>query len=267
MPVLQLISPDGRSRAELSTFGARVLRWSNAGRERLFVPAALIDDERAAPHGGVPVLHPQFGFFGPGRKHGLVRDRTWQIERHGPDEAVLRLELAEAEAEAGSTYAVKLHVVLSDNALDIQFKVTNAGANPAEFTCGLHTYLRVDDIANTTLLGLAQTPYLDALDEMALKPEAGVNLRAPINVDRVYVQAPRCLEVNGGTSSLAIKQSGFADTVVWNPGEEVAAGFADLAGDEWRRFLCVEAAQIKPAVQLAAGASWQGSQRLEILAA
>ena len=129
----------------------------------------------------------------------------------------------------------------------------------------MHTYLRVDDIARAQLQGLAQAEFLDALDAMTAKPAENGNLRSPINVDRVYVEAPPNLQLDRGDTLLAITQSGFADTVVWNPGAEIAAGFFDLAGDEWRNFLCVEAAQIKPPVQLAAGASWRGSQRLTVL--
>lgn len=263
MPGVRLISPDGGSTAVVSTYGARVLSWNCAGRERLFVPAALANDEHAAPHGGIPVLHPQFGFFGPGRKHGLVRDRAWQVERHEAHQVVLRVALD--AAEAGAAYELGLHVVLSDDALAIELEAANNGTSVAEFTCGLHTYLRVDDIARAQLQGLAQAGFLDALDAMTAKPAENGNLRSPINVDRVYVQAPPNLQLDSGDASLAITQSGFADTVVWNPSAGIAAGFSDLAGDEWRNFLCVEAAQIKPPVQLAAGASWRGSQRLTVL--
>ena len=264
MGILPLVSPDGRSTAAVSTFGARVLRWNCRSRERIFVPALLEHDERAAPHGGVPVLHPQFGLFGPGRKHGVVRDREWEVEDRQPDTVELKLRLDAAEV-AAAAYEVRLRVALSDTGLAMELAVTNTGNDPAEFTCGLHTYLRVEDIAEATLQGLEATAYLDALDDLALKPAASVALSSPIDVNRVYVEAPSRLRLADQAASLAITQSGFGDTVVWNPGASNPQEFADLAGDEWRRFLCVEAAQIKPPVQLAAGASWRGSQHLEAL--
>ena len=46
MDILPLVSPDGRSTAAVSTFGARVLRWNCRSRERIFVPALLERDER-----------------------------------------------------------------------------------------------------------------------------------------------------------------------------------------------------------------------------
>lgn len=264
MSLLQLTSPDGRSIAAVSTFGARIVRWTCGGRERIFTPAALADDERTAPHGGVPVLHPQFGFFGGGRKHGLVRDREWKIKSHCADAATLSVQLG-ADVADGAPYDVELHVVLSNTTLSMELVITNAGHETVEFTCGLHTYLRVDEIADSVLLGLERTPYLDALENLAISAPSNEDLSAPINVDRVYVDAPMRLQLDCRDASLAITQSGFADTVVWNPGALIASGFTDLAGDEWRQFVCVEAAQIKPAVQLAAGARWCGSQRLEAI--
>ena len=263
MGILQLTSPDGRATAAVSTFGARVLDWTCRERQRIFVPASLAGDERAAPHGGVPVLHPQFGFFGPGRKHGLVRDREWKVESHRADSATLSVQLG-ADLAQGASYDVELHVTLSDATLAIELVITNAGNETVEFTCGLHTYLRVDEIADAVLRGLEQTSYLDALDGLAVIAATNEPLLSPINIDRVYAGAPARLQLGCRDASLTITQSGFADTVVWNPGALIAAGFADLADDEWRQFLCVEAAQIKPAVQLAAGARWRGSQVLEV---
>lgn len=263
MGVIELVSPDGCSRAAVSAFGARVLSWQCRGRERLFVPEALAADERAAPHGGIPVLHPQFGFFGPGRKHGWVRDRAWVHEGGDAHSASFRIALGKADF-AEPAHDVSLRILLSDTALDVQLAVVNREDATSEFTCGLHTYLRVDDIAEATLSGLESARYLDALAGLAETPAEAASLHPPINIDRVYVEAPARLHLDDGHERLAISQSGFGDTVVWNPGAEIARGFSDLQGDKWRRFLCVEAAQIKPPVVLAPGATWRGSQRLEV---
>ncbi len=263
MGVIELVSPDGCSRAAVSAFGARVLSWQCRGRERLFVPEALAADERAAPHGGIPVLHPQFGFFGPGRKHGWVRDRAWVHEGGDAHSASFRIALGEADFSEPA-HDVSLRILLSDAALEVQLAVVNREDAASAFTCGLHTYLRVDDIAEATLSGLERTGYLDALAGLAETPAEAAALHSPINIDRVYIEAPARLQLDDGHERLAISQSGFGDTVVWNPGAEIARGFSDLVGDEWRRFLCVEAAQIKPPLVLAPGATWRGSQRLEV---
>ena len=56
-------------------------------------------------------------------------------------------------------------------------------------------------------------------------------------------------------------QTGFADAVVWNIGPEKAAGLTDLGAGEWERYVCVEAAQLRPTV-VSPGGRWSGGQLL-----
>ena len=48
------------------------------------------------------------------------------------------------------------------------------------------------------------------------------------------------------------KSSGLADFVVWNPWAAGAAKLADMGDDEWKNFICVEAAQASKPIQLKA---------------
>lgn len=256
-----LVSANGRHRATVSSFGARLLQWSVDGRELLFTPALLATDEQLASHGGVPVLFPQFGLFGPGRKHGIVRDVQWQPEPRADDSVLMRLRTA----ADGTEYELVLRVDLSDEGPRIYFSASNLSNEAVAVTCGLHTYLRVPDIASTQLHGLEQTAFEDALDGLSRKPASGEALAAPINVDRVYVDAPAALTLRTADYDLRIEQTGFADTVVWNPGANLAAQLADLQDGEWRQFLCVEAAQIRPPLTLGAWDTWYGSQSLRLL--
>jgi len=87
-------------------------------------------------------------------------------------------------------------------------------------------------------------------------------LRITGEIDRVYRVAPQDLEVRERGRSMAIRASGFPDTVVWNPGATRAASLADLEPGGERRMLCVEAAAAAVPVELAGGTTWRGSQRL-----
>ena len=63
--------------------------------------------------------------------------------------------------------------------------------------------------------------------------------------------------------TLTLRQSDtLPDVVVWNPGPD--ADIADLPGDEWRRFVCVEAAAVELPVTLAPGAEWIGWQAITL---
>ena len=61
---------------------------------------------------------------------------------------------------------------------------------------------------------------------------------------------------------LHISQDGFADTVVWCPGPEIASAFTDMPMQDWQSMLCVEAAVAAQPVCVPAGEHWQGWQGL-----
>ncbi|MEY3069687.1 MAG: putative glucose-6-phosphate 1-epimerase, partial [Pseudomonadota bacterium] len=69
----------------------------------------------------------------------------------------------------------------------------------------------------------------------------------------------------GNGESLEIRQGGFADTVVWCPGPELAASFSDMPATDWQRMLCVEAAAAAQPVTVLADGHWQGWQKLRVL--
>lgn len=245
-------------RVVISSRGARVLSWVANGRERLFMPPHRCEQD--APHGGVPLLFPQFGVFGPGRKHGVVRDAQWSVAETGPQHAVLVLRLSPEETVPECD--LRFRVDLVEESLQIGFSVANTSSETIAFTGGLHTYLRVENIENTVLQGLAHAAYADALEGLASRPPTGKNLNGPANVDRVYARAPNRLTLLTQGYEVEIRQTGFADTVIWNPGPVLSQNLADLSSDDWRHFLCVEAAQITPPVSLPPGGTWSGSQRL-----
>ena len=61
---------------------------------------------------------------------------------------------------------------------------------------------------------------------------------------------------------VVIEQSGFRNVVVWNPWETGIARMADMAPQDFKRMLCVEAAMVEPAVNLVPGEDWFGRQTL-----
>ena len=43
---------------------------------------------------------------------------------------------------------------------------------------------------------------------------------------------------------VTIRQQGFADAVVWNPGAEACAQLSDMPDEDWQRMLCIETANV-----------------------
>jgi glucose-6-phosphate 1-epimerase len=86
-----------------------------------------------------------------------------------------------------------------------------------------------------------------------------------VQVDRIYCGAPDTLYINNSSSTIQVVRSGFPDVVLWNPHIEKAAAMSDFGDDEWRRMVCLEAAQAgSGAVEVAPGETWCASQTVRV---
>ena len=248
LPALLLTAPDG-AQATVTLYGAHLISWQGAdGRERLFCSAQSSLDGSRAIRGGVPVIFPQFAARGDGMRHGFARVSTWRVQDSGIDEgwafAVFALtpdDLAPEHAAAWPHgFALSLRVAIRANELSMRFDVRNTGLDAFPFAAALHTYYLVDDIGGVRIDGVEP-------EELVISDK----------FDRVYGQvAPRLALVDGGVV-LTLRQEGFTDAVVWNPGAADAAALADMADEEYRRFVCIEPALLDgPTLQ--PGDSWSG---------
>lgn len=246
--------------------GAQVLSWVSGGRENLFLSAHSRWDGHSAVRGGVPICFPQFNQRGPLPKHGFARNLAWQPQPlASTPQGALRLAFTLSDSELTRRWwPESFHAIytidLSPACLQLTLDIHNPGPRAWAFTGALHTYLAVDDIRAVALLGLGGQPEWNAVTDGHGLGEASVRFTGEF--DRVYQAAALPLNVRDGPHALQIEQgSGFAHTVVWNPGAVRAAELPDLARDHVR-MLCVEAAQVLSPVTLKPGEHWQGWQRL-----
>ncbi len=263
LPKVILTSPDG-SRAEVYLHGAHVTSWHPAGDdERLYLSAASKFRDGAAIRGGVPVVFPQFSNCGPLPKHGFARNRAWELISVSDGSA--RFQLRDSEATRAiwpQAFLAEFTAAVCERKLIMELSITNRGEQPFNFTAALHTYVRVGDIAATQVENLGGLKYFDSV----LKQE-GVQTRDTLNfpgeIDRVYFDAEKVI-VRDGRRSLEVQNAGFTDSVIWNPGAELAAKLADLDPNGYRRFVCVEGAIFHAPIVLEPYQTWRGGQTLAI---
>ncbi|MEP6721703.1 MAG: D-hexose-6-phosphate mutarotase [Variovorax sp.] len=265
-PALALTPPEG-GRAVVSLHGAQLLSWTTAdGVERIYLSPDALFDGRGAIRGGVPVCWPQFNQRGALPKHGFARNLPWQAMPGNEGQLVLALRDDEAtRALWPHAFRLQLTVALAPRQLQATIDVTNTGGAPMSFALALHSYLRVDDIAQARLQGLQGANRWDAVrdDRHVEMAEA---LRFDAEFDSVYAAPSGPLKLVQPSGTLQIVQSaGCTETVVWNPGAALSAKLADLPDDGWRHMLCVEAARIDENVLLAPGAQWQAWQQFTVL--
>ncbi|MFC5570233.1 D-hexose-6-phosphate mutarotase [Lysobacter yangpyeongensis] len=260
-PCLRLVGRDGAT-ALVALHGAHVLSWIPAdGRERLFLSARAHYGAGTAIRGGIPVIFPQFAGRGALPKHGFARTTPWRLVGVS-DRATFELVPGATSAAWPHAFRARLHVGLDAGVLTVALEIENTGAHEFAFSAALHTYLAVTDLDAVALHGLAGRRYEDSTAGGAVRQQTTAELRFNAETDRIYVAPLHPLSLHDGPHRLRIDQHGFADTVVWNPGATLAAGIADLAPGEHRRFLCVEAGQVLEPVHLPPGGRWSGMQRL-----
>lgn len=256
----------GAARARVALQGAQVLSWVPArGGERLFLGTATRYGAGRGIRAGIPVIFPQFADQGLLVRHGWARTSDWTFlgvdtEDDAPT-AVFALDDDSSRAQWPHRYTLLLRVGLDGDALTVALDVRNRGDTPFDFACALHSYLRVAALDATRLDGVAGHGFVDrSSGETRVDPDPSP--RFDREVDRTYLGCSDPRTLSDGDAALRIETTGFADTVVWNPGAAMAADLADLAPGEHERFVCVEPACVEPRITLAAGDTWRGMLRM-----
>ena len=235
--------------AKIALQGAHIFACNIEGKELLFCSKKAIFSEGKAIRGGTPLCWP---YFGQHRTNSL-------LPQHGFARTSLFTHESTHELEDGST---KVTLSLCDTPkslqiFDYKFKLTceitigkklsialttqNLDTKDMPITQALHTYLQVDDISQTTLYGLNNVKYVDSLDYHFIK-ESLSPLKITKEVDRVYIRSNTILELQTPQKTIVIEKSGSNSDVIWNPWVEKSHTMKDLADDEYKNFLCIEAA-------------------------
>lgn len=260
----------------IALHGAQLLSWCTAdGVERLYLSPRALFDGRSAIRGGVPICWPQFNQRGSLAKHGFARNLGWHVMPDAPgasdaqaDGAAAVLGLHDGDATRlvwPHPFSLRLRVALAPGQVRVTLSVDNTGSAPLSFAAALHSYLRVDDIAQARLEGLHGANRWDAVRNDR-HVEAAEALHFDAEFDSVYVSPAQPLRLVQASGTLQIAHSASCtETVVWNPGAALCAQLADMPGDGYRHVLCVEGARIDDNVLLAPGACWEAWQMLSVL--
>lgn len=265
------VSLPGGDRAVLALHGAHLLSWTTAdGVERIYLSPAAVFDGQSAIRGGIPVCWPQFNQRGPLPKHGFARNMAWEAlpAESGSDGGELVLSLHDNDTTRALwpyAFDLRLTILLAPGSLRLTLVTVNTDSAPWSFAAALHSYLKVDDIADVRLKGLQNAKRWDSVrNERHVEMAAALHFDAEF--DSVYRAPAVPLRLIQPSGKLQISQSASCtETVVWNPGAVLSQKMADLPDDGYRHMLCVEAARIDENVLLAPAAQWQGWQQLTVL--
>ncbi len=271
--------------ARLSAYAAQVVSWTPTSTGPAPASPALFCSPRTAwgggkaIRGGIPVCWPWFGARRDddrlvGRAspaHGFARTRPWHVERvalgdNGRVEVTFLL-VSDDDTLALWPHAFEARLTCAvGSTLQVSLTVTNVDDDAFAMEGALHTYLAVADVEAVTIHGLEGTRCIDKVSGAH-----GITDRSPLRVrgetDLVFQGTKARVVVRDPVAqrTITVDKSGSHSTVVWNPGLMKATTMADLGGDVWRSFLCVEAANVAPAVvNLSPGATHTLSTRITV---
>jgi glucose-6-phosphate 1-epimerase len=259
-----LRSTDG-AQATIAHNGGHVISWIPVYMpEQLFLSKTSSLKPGHAIRGGVPVIFPQFAGMGTLPKHGFARTQLWQYRDDGnTDRAIFELrDNPSTQAIWPHAFFAELVVSLSGNSLAMDLSIQNTGPTEFQFTTALHTYLRVENIADVCIQGLKNCDYQDFVSGQNNCVESSNSISIQGHVDRLYKNVPSSIDVLQRHQRVTVRQDGFTDAVVWNPWRDLGASLSDLEQNGYERMICVESATVSTPVQLAPNAIWKARQHL-----
>lgn len=246
-----MLIDNGQATARISIYAGQVLSFKPAGArdDLLFLGGKAYFETGKAIKGGIPICWPWFGPDpeGKGRPaHGFVRSWPWSVVStkalaDGSTEVRLGIaDVADTRAIWPQTFNLFL-VITVGSSLKLQLITLNAGDVPFSITQGFHSYFKVGDIAQTRVLGLEGTSYIDKMADGARKTQDG-EVVIDAEVDRIYegVDGALLIDDAAGGRRIRVRGSNSSTSVVWNPWIETARSMGDLNDDDYRQFVCVE---------------------------
>ncbi|MGO2356060.1 MAG: D-hexose-6-phosphate mutarotase [Marinomonas foliarum] len=242
--------------ASIALWGGHLESFIPAGQEDLLFQSVNQGGEGrfGRRHFGVPVCWPWFGanyVHDDYPAHGVARYFRWEfIEagrfKNGDVKIVIRLASENHPlVEEMWPYAFELRQVFrfSNKGFRINFSAANLSDKAMPVSEALHTYFNISDNQTAEVHGLEQVTYVDKFDNGSRHLQQGAVTPCD-HMDRVYVSAPDVCEIHdpGLQRKLVISTEGSNSTVLWNPGAELARQRVDMEDEDYRRFVCVEAA-------------------------
>jgi len=254
----------GRSTAQIALQGAQVLSWLPTDHPDVLYtsPKAMMElKPGTAVRGGIPICWPWFNAHPEDDSkpnHGFVRNRFWQLESAEFEYNVATLVFKffpcdETRALWPHEFELTATIKVSDK-LKVRLATKNTGEEAFQITSALHTYLGVGDIDRIQLEGVKGSHYIDQLlpaDAEEVYQEKNVIINEEI--DRIYSSMSSLLlrDLDRGRA-VFVDKAGSRSTVVWNPWIEKSKTLKDLPNNDYKEFVCIEAANAgrdKPTVR------------------
>lgn len=267
-PILRIETP--LCSAEISLYGGHIMQWTPIGHKPvIFMSPKAVFAQGKALRGGIPICWPWFGKNTEDASlpsHGIARTALWQHAgtetlENGTVRIVLALPPTQELMPSGALIIeLGKELLISLMTMDVQ--------RTMPFSAAMHTYFAVSDYETVAVTGLEECDFIEFADDAV--PHCEDPLIPAGHIDRIYhpVAPEQLITIHDPAweRSINIYRDGSSSAVVWNPGEQLAAGMGDLGAEACRGFLALETTAV-PAenVVLRCGETHRLTTRIEVI--
>lgn len=241
-PAIRVTHP--QATATIALHGAHVIDYTPAGHEPvIFTSQDAVYKAGKAIRGGVPVCWPWFNAHPTDSSlpsHGFARINFWRLySTAATDQGVtLIFEYRHGSLDASLIVAI-------GSSLTVALHTKNISDRDEVVGGALHSYFNIGDIYNVSLSGLDKVDYIDTVVNTNETQEGDITFDGEL--DRIYTNTKDDVIIKDPVMKrdIIVQKTGSTSTVVWNPWIEKSAGMGDLDNEEYKTFLCVEAANAR----------------------
>lgn len=244
--------------AEVCLQGAQLTQFKAIDQEPLIWLSPTAEYKRGVGiRGGIPVCWPWFGaldknpvtvkncFTPTETAHGFARTQIWSVTdiQETEENVTLELELSanqETKKYWPHDFALKLALVLSET-IELNLTSINTSHEPMHISQALHTYFPTSDIHGTSIHGVENQKYIDALDNWNQKTQQN-SLIISEEVDRLYF-GKSDYQIHTPSQTILVT-SDSNSSVIWNPWIEKSQRLSQFPDTAYEKMLCIESANV-----------------------
>lgn len=242
--------------ARLSLQGAQLLTFKPTNKtDFLWLSESVKYKSGQSLRGGIPICWPWFGVVEKNSNevksaihseaaHGFARTLQWQL--HSLEENVQGVKISlclESNPETLKLWPFKFKLFAHfdfTHSMTLSLETVNTDSKNMCFTQALHTYFPTTDILATSIKGLNNVSYTDALDQWQKKQQKG-QVSFDEEVDRIYMSGGPFL-LSSPQQNLVLETQNSQSTIVWNPWINKSKILSQFSHSDYLNMFCVESA-------------------------
>jgi glucose-6-phosphate 1-epimerase len=235
--------------AKIAIQGAHLFDYTIKGKGKVLFLSETADFQKGkAIRGGIPICWPWFGVNSQDSslpRHGFARSSLWrhvntEMLSESKTKVTLALQSSPQTLELWPyDFRLTLDIYISEE-LRLELSTENRDTKSFDISSALHTYLKIDDINRTEVIGLEERRYFDKSTNSWNIQESSIDFTK--EVDRIYQNVDNDVIVKDPTVRHTIQSEGTKAIVVWNPANVLAESMSDLS--HHTQMLCVESANV-----------------------